>query len=63
MTYRIIVSPIPQRIRGDVCPEAATIGSAMRHLGRTATSVGIAGFGGGQQDSQAFATGHREVPP
>ena len=59
MTYRIIVSPIPQRIRGDVCPEAATIGSAMRHLGRTATSVGIAG----QQDSQAFATGHREVPP
>jgi hypothetical protein len=58
VTHRIIVSPIPQRIRGDVCPEAATIGGAMRDLGRTATS-----FGNGQQDSQAFATGHREVPP
>ena len=63
MTYRIIVGPIPQRIRGDVCPEAATIGGAMRHLGRTATFVGSAASGGGQRDSQAFATGHREVPP
>jgi hypothetical protein len=46
--------------KGDVCPEPATIGTRLRHLGRTATSVTAAVFGG-QDGRQAFAVG-REVP-
>ena len=46
--------------KGDVCPEPATIGARLRHLGRTATSVPAAVFGG-QDGRQAFAVG-REVP-
>jgi hypothetical protein len=45
--------------KGDVCPEPPTIGTRLRHLGRTATSV-TAAFGG-QDGRQAFAV-EREVP-
>ena len=46
--------------RGDVCPEPATIGTRLRHLGRSATPV-IAAVSGGQDGRQAFAV-EREVP-
>jgi hypothetical protein len=48
--------------RGDVCPEPATIGTKLPHLGRVAASV-IAAFGGAQDGRQAFAVDRREVPP
>jgi hypothetical protein len=46
--------------KGDVCSEPATIGTRLRHLGRSATSVTAAVFGG-QDGRQAFAV-EREVP-
>jgi hypothetical protein len=48
--------------KGDVCPEPATIGTRLRILGRSATSVGVAVFDGGQDGRQAFAVDRREVP-
>ena len=45
--------------KGDVCPEPATIGIELQHLGRNASAV-TAAFGG-QGGRQAFAVG-REVP-
>ena len=47
--------------KGDVCPAPVTIGTKLRHLGRSATSVTAAVFGG-QDGRQAFAVGRREVP-
>ena len=47
---------------GDVCPEPATIGAKLRHLGRVATSVSAAVFDGGQDGRQAFAVDRREEP-
>jgi hypothetical protein len=46
--------------KGDVCPEPATIGTRLRHLGWAATSVTAAVFGG-QDGRRAFAV-EREVP-
>jgi hypothetical protein len=48
--------------KGDVCPEPATIGTRLRILGRSATTVGVAVFNGGQDGRQAFAVDRREVP-
>jgi hypothetical protein len=48
--------------KGDVCPEPATIGTRLRHLGRVATSVAVAVIDGGQDGRQAFAVDRREVP-
>ena len=48
--------------RGDVCPEPATIGTKLRHLGRIATSVSAAVFDGGQDGRQAFAVDRWEEP-
>jgi hypothetical protein len=48
--------------KGDVCPEPATIGAKLRHLGRSVTAVGVAVFDGGQAGRQAFAVDRREVP-
>ena len=48
--------------KGDVCPEPTTIGAKLRHLGRSATSVTVAVFDGGQDGRQAFAVRRREVP-
>ena len=48
--------------KGDVCPEPVTIGAKLRHLGRNATSVGVAVLDGGQDGRQAFAVDRREVP-
>ena len=47
--------------KGDVCPEPATIGTRLRHLGRVATSVTGTAIGGAQDGRQAFAV-EREVP-
>ena len=47
---------------GDVCPEPATIGTRLRTLGRSATAVLVAVFGG-QGGRKAFAVDGREVPP
>ena len=47
--------------RGDVCPQPATYGTKLRHLGRVATSVTGAAIGGAQDGRQAFAV-EREVP-
>ena len=47
--------------RGDVCPETATFGTKLPHLGRVATSVPSAAIGG-QDGRQAFAVDRREVP-
>jgi hypothetical protein len=48
--------------KGDVCPEPATIGTRLRFLGRSATSVGVAVNDGGQGGRHAFAVDRREVP-
>jgi hypothetical protein len=48
--------------RGDVCPQPATIGTKLPHLGRVATSVTGAVTGGAQDGRQAFAVDRREVP-
>ena len=48
--------------KGDVCPEPATIGARLRHLGQATTpSAGTAVFGA-QDGRQAFAVDRREVP-
>jgi len=47
--------------RGDVCPEPATFGAKLRHLGWVATSVTGTAIGGAQDGRQAFAV-EREVP-
>jgi hypothetical protein len=47
--------------RGDVCPQPATYGTKLPHLGRVATSVTGAAIGGAQDGRQAFAV-EREVP-
>jgi hypothetical protein len=47
--------------RGDVCPQPATFGTKLPHLGRVATSVTGAAIGGAQDGRQAFAV-EREVP-
>jgi hypothetical protein len=49
--------------RGDVCPEPATFGAKLRHLGWVATSVTGTAIGGAQDGRQAFAVDRREVPP
>ena len=48
--------------RGDVCPQPATNGTKLSHLGRVAASVPGAAIGGGQDGRQAFAVDRREVP-
>ena len=48
--------------RGDVCPEPATFGAKLRHLGWVATSVTGTAIGGAQDGRQAFAVDRREVP-
>lgn len=64
MIDRMLVSPRAalNGPRGDVCPEPATIGTRLRHLGRVATSVAVAVIDGGQDGRQAFAVDRREVP-
>ena len=64
MTNRMLVSSRAALIgpKGDVCPEPTTIGAKLRHLGRSATSVTVAVFDGGQDGRQAFAVDRREVP-
>ena len=65
MTDRMLVSPRAALIgpRGDVCPEPATIGARLRHLGQATTpSAGVAVFDGSQDGRQAFAVDRREVP-
>jgi hypothetical protein len=47
---------------GGVCPAPATIGTRLRHLGRSAKAVGVIVFDGGQDGRQAFAADRREVP-
>ena len=47
--------------KGDVRPQPATIGTELRHLGRSAASVRTAVIGGVQDGRQAFAV-EREVP-
>ena len=54
---RVLIGP-----KGDVCPEPATIGAKLRHLGRSTTSVTVAVFDGGQDGRQAFAVDRREEP-
>ncbi len=46
--------------KGDVCPEPATIGTRLRHLGRRSKAFLVA-VPGAQTGRQAFA-GEREVP-
>jgi hypothetical protein len=46
--------------KGDVCPEPATIGTRLRHLGRRSKAFLIA-VPGAQTGRQAFAV-EREVP-
>jgi hypothetical protein len=48
-------------VKGDVCPEPSTIGTKLRHLGRSAKAVLGAVSDGGQGGRQAFAD-RREVP-
>jgi hypothetical protein len=48
--------------KGEVCPQPATIGTKLRHLGPNAASVTVAALGGGQGGRQAFAVDRREVP-
>jgi hypothetical protein len=55
--WRVLFGP-----KGDVRPEPATIGTRLRHLGRSATAVGVAVIDGGQDGRQAFAVDRREVP-
>ena len=64
MIDRMLVSPRAALYgpTGDVCPEPATIGAKLRHLGQVTTTVGAAVFGGGQDGRQAFAVDRREVP-
>jgi hypothetical protein len=57
---RYVTAPVPVGARGDVCPE--TIGTRLRQLGRSATTVGVAVSDGGQDGRQAFAVDRREVP-
>jgi hypothetical protein len=57
-----VTVPTPFGVRGDVCPETATIGTKLRHLGRSASAVGVAVSDGGQDGRQAFAVDRREVP-
>ena len=64
MTNRMLVSPRAALYgpRGDVCPEPATIGAKLRHLGQATTTVGAAVLDGGPNGRQAFAVDRREVP-
>jgi hypothetical protein len=55
--WRVLSGP-----KGDVCPVPATIGTELPHLGRSATTVGVAVIDGGQDGRQAFAVDRREVP-
>ncbi len=48
--------------RGDVCPQPASNGIELSHLGRAATSVFGAATGRVQDVRQAFAVDRREVP-
>jgi hypothetical protein len=48
--------------RGDVCPEPATLGTKLRHLGRIAGPAVVAAQFGGQNGGQAFVVDRREVP-
>jgi hypothetical protein len=54
-----VTPPIPNGIRGDVCPEAVQAASATRRLGQAGTPaiVRFKGVGNGQ----AFAVDQREV--
>jgi len=56
-----VTQPTPIGVKGDVCPETATVGIRTRHLGKiiTATSVGVSGA---QDGPKAFAAERREVP-
>ena len=64
MSDRMLVTPwrVLSGPKGGVCPEPATIGTRLRHLGRSATAVGVAVSDGGQDGRQAFAVDRREVP-
>lgn len=64
MTNRTRITPwtAPSGPRGDVCPEPATFGTRLRHLGRSAKTVGVAVIDGGQDGRQAFVVDRREVP-
>jgi len=59
-----VTAPTPLGVRGDVCPETATIGIGTRHLRKivTAMSVAVAVSGGAQNGPKAFAAERREVP-
>jgi hypothetical protein len=62
VSYRMYVTgPTPFGVRGDVCPDPATIGTKLRHL-RSTTAVGVAVSDGGQDGRQTFAVDRREVP-
>jgi len=65
VSSRMLVTPwrVLSGPTGDVCPEPATIGTTLPYLGRSATTVGVAVFDGGQDGRQAFAVDRREVPP
>lgn len=67
MNDRLRVTPWAARIGpkgdvrlGDMCPEPATIGTRLRHLGRRSTAFLVA-VPGAQIGRQAFAV-EREVP-
>jgi hypothetical protein len=64
VTYRTLITSWTALSgpRGDVCPEPATFGTKLRHLGRSAKAVGAAGIDGGQNGRQAFVVDRREVP-
>ena len=63
MSYRrFVTAPTPAGVKGDVRPEPATIGTKLRHLGRSATTVGVAVSDGGQNGRKAFAADRREGP-
>ena len=64
MRFRTFVTaPTPIGVRGDVCPETATIGISTRHLRKIVTtmSAGVA-VSGAQDGPKAFAAERREVP-
>ena len=60
-----VTAPTPFGVRGDVCPETATLGVRSRHRSKivTAMSAGVAAVvGGGQDGPKAFAAEPWEVP-
>jgi len=56
-----VTAPTPLGVKGDVCPETATVGIRTRHLRKIVTAMSV-GVSGAQDGPKAFAAERREVP-